>query len=641
MCGITGLFVPGGDRDLQGQVRAMTATVAHRGPDGDGTWTDDERGISLGHRRLAVVGLGELGAQPMTSRSGRWVLTYNGEIYNALAVGRDLEGAGVAFRGTSDTEVLVEALDAWGPAAALEAIDGMFAFGAWDRQEERLVLARDRMGEKPLCFAPLGRGVAFASELRALRTLPDFDATIAPDAVSLFLRYKYVPAPWTIHRGARKLAPGTWLEVGPDGTIGEAQAYWSVTDVVEQGRPPPVAETEALDDLDEVLGRAVAQRLRADVPLGAFLSGGIDSSLVATLGAEQLDRPLQTFTIGSPDRDHDESSHARDVAARLGADHTELVVTPEDALAEVPGLVDVWDEPFADSSQVPTLLVSRLARRSVTVALSGDGGDELFGGYNRHLWLPRTWERVGRVPPTVRRAVGAALAGPSPSTWDRAAGLIPERRRPRLVGLKAHKLGGMLRAHDEAEAYGRLVSHWQDPDAIVPGAAEPATLTHRRRDWPAAPTLAEQLMAVDAQTYLPDDVLVKVDRASMSVALEARVPLLAREVVEQAARLPLELKIRDGVGKWALRELLARRHPRAMFDRPKAGFGIPIALWLRGPLRSWAEDLLSPASLRSTGLLDPAPVRAAWDEHQSGRRDRSSDLWDVLMLESWCGRSSR
>ena len=601
MCGITGLFAPGGRRGLESELDAMTDTLSHRGPDGRGTWVDDRCGIGLGHRRLAVVGLGETGAQPMRSRSGRWVLTYNGEVYDAPAVGRRLEARGHTFRGTSDTEVLVEALDAWGPQGALDAIDGMFAFAAWDRAERRLVLARDCLGEKPLAYAPTGGGLAFASELRALRTLPDVDLDVDPDVVALFLRYKYVPAPWTIHRGVRKLPPATWLEVGPDGGIGDPQRYWSLDDAVEAGpTSPPAADADALDALDAVLGRSVAARLRSDVPLGAFLSGGIDSSLVATLAAEQMDRPLQTFTIGSPDRDHDESSHARDVAERLGADHTELVVEPEDALAEVPHLAEVWDEPYADSSQLPMLLVSRLARRSVTVALSGDGGDELFGGYNRHLWLPRTWAKAGRVPAPLRRAVGTALCRPSPWAWDRAASVLPERRRPRLLGLKAHKVGAMLAATDEAEAYGVLVSHWQDPGAVVLGAHEPTTLTHRRADWPRADGLAAQLMAVDAQTYLPDDVLVKVDRASMSVALEARVPMLGRAVVEHAAGLPMEMKIREGVGKWALRELLARRHPRALFERPKSGFGIPIARWLRGPLRPWAEDLLSEASLRRT-----------------------------------------
>ncbi|CAN5651790.1 asparagine synthase (glutamine-hydrolyzing) [soil metagenome] len=642
MCGITGLWSPSVRRDLRSTVDAMTGCLRHRGPDADGRWLDEDRGLALGHRRLAVVGLGEVGAQPMTSRSGRWTVTYNGEIYNAPALGKQLEAAGVAFRGTSDTEVLVAALEHFGPARTLELIDGMFAFGAWDAEEHRLVLARDRMGEKPLVYGALaGGGVAFASELGPLRTLAGFDAGIDPAAVALFLRFKYVPAPWTIHTGARKLPAAHWLEVRDGGrTIGAPQAYWSLSDVVEAGARSPLPDGgETLDGLDEVLQGAVRSQLRADVPLGAFLSGGIDSSLVATLAAEQLQHPLKTFTIASPDPDLDESSHAREVARRLGADHTQLEVTAAEALTEVPALAAHWDEPFADSSQLPTLLVARLARRDVTVVLSGDGGDELFGGYNRHLWLPRTWERVGRLPAPARRGIGRALARPSPASWDRVGRLLPEQRRPRLLGLKAQKFAGLLGAADEADAYGRLVSHWQDPASVVTGASEPRTLVHRRGEWPAV-GLAAQVMAVDALTYLPDDVLVKVDRATMAVALEARVPLLDRSVVERAAALPADMKIRAGEGKWALRELLARRHPRSLFERPKSGFGIPIASWLGAELRPWAEDLLSQRSLEKSGLLDPAPVRAVWAQHLAGNADRSYEIWDVLMLQSWLQQSN-
>ena len=407
MCGIAGIWSPPDRRALGPMVDAMTAALAHRGPDASGRWLDEERGLALGHRRLEVVGLGPEGAQLMTSRSGRWTVTFNGEIYDAPALAAELTGHGVRFRGSSDTEVLVEALDRWGPARALDHLDGMFAFGAWDHQQQRLVLARDRIGEKPLVYAPLAAGgLAFASDLRALRTLPDFDASTDPAAVALFLRFKYVPAPWTIHAGARKLPAGHWLEITDGGRhVGEPLAYWSLADQVATGAAAPLPDdADTLDGLDEVLGQAVRSQLRADVALGAFLSGGIDSSLVATLAAEQLDRPLQTFTIASPDPDFDESSHARQVAERIGADHTELVVTPAEAVDEVPDLAEHWDEPFADSSQLSTLLVARLAQGSVTVALSGDGGDELFGGYNRHLWLPRTWGRVRRLPPRPARS---------------------------------------------------------------------------------------------------------------------------------------------------------------------------------------------------------------------------------------------
>ena len=640
MCGIAGvLSVPGrshGD-ELAATAAAMGAAIAHRGPDSEGTWVDPEAGIALGHVRLAVVGLGAAGHQPMVSRSGRWVISYNGEIYNAPALTARLEAEGVRFRGTSDTEVLVEAIDAWGIDGALAAVNGMFAFGAWDREERTLSLARDRLGEKPLLYGVIGGTFAFASELRALATLPGAPTELDPDAVALLLRFKYIPAPWTIHRGVHKLLPGHVLQVGPGPTaVGEPRPYWSYADVAEAGARDQLTDpVEALDELDGLLAAAVRGRLRSDVPIGAFLSGGIDSTIVSTHAAEQLSTPLRTFTIASDDPDHDESAAARDVASRLGADHTELTVTAEEALAQVPSLPRVYDEPFADSSQLPTLLVARLARRDVTVVLSGDGGDELFGGYNRHVWLPGAWEKLAKVPHPLRRAAARTLAAPAPATWDRLAKVVPERRRPRLVGLKVEKLASVLGCVDERAAYGRLVSHWDRPTDVVRGATEPRTLTHRPERWPHLPTFAEQMMAVDALTYLPDDVLVKVDRATMAVSLESRVPLLDPDLVAFAARVPLSMRVVDGKGKWALRQLLLRRHPAELVERPKSGFGVPIASWLRGPLRPWAEELLSERALGRDGLLDPAPIRAAWADHLAGRRDASYELWDVLMLQGW------
>jgi asparagine synthase (glutamine-hydrolysing) len=639
VCGIAGLLGRPGHRsddELAELGRAMADAVAHRGPDGDGTWTDAAAGLVLAHRRLAVVGLGASGAQPMVSRSGRCVLTYNGEIYNEPEIRGRLEGIGVRFRGTSDTETLVEAVDAWGVKDALRAVDGMFAFAVWDRAARTLTLARDRIGEKPLSYGMVGGAFAFGSELTSLRRVPGFHPTPDPAAVALFLRFKYVPAPWTIHAGIRKLPPGCLLTVEPDLVVGEPEPYWSLAEVVEAGaRNRRVDSPELLDELDTVLGDAVEARLRADVPVGTFLSGGIDSSIVSLLAAERHTGPLRTFTIASGDADFDESSSARRVAAAAGAEHTELLVSASDALARVPTLARVHDEPFADSSQLPTLLVSELARRDVTVVLSGDGGDEIFGGYNRHVFLPSVWTRAGRVPAGVRRLAARAALVPSPSRYDRLARFIPEQRRPRLVGLKVEKLATAVGAADVQEAYARLVSHWQDPEAVVVGAREPATLTHDAARWPALDSLAEQIMAVDALTYLPDDVLVKVDRASMAVALEARVPLLSPRVIELAASMPIEARIRAGQGKWALRELLKRRLPADLVDRPKSGFGVPIATWLRGPLRPWAEELLGEQSLAAGGLLDPAPIRRAWADHLSGRRDASYQLWDVLMLQGW------
>ncbi|MCU1499115.1 MAG: asparagine synthase, glutamine-hydrolyzing [Acidimicrobiales bacterium] len=617
----------------------MTVPASHRGPDADGCWSDAERGVALAHRRLAIVGLGEGGAQPMVSADGRWVLTYNGEIYNAAEIGAKLEASGVRFRGTSDTEILLEALAHWGRDEALAAISGMFAFAAWDRQDRRLLLARDRMGEKPLAYGRIGSRFVFASEVRSLAAVPGFSPEPDPEALALFLRYKYVPAPWTIYPGIAKLPPGTSVVVdGASLEVGPVTPYWSLAEIVEAGARDPLPDEPAtLDLLDRTIAASVRSQLRADVPLGAFLSGGIDSTLIATHAAEQLDRPLKTFTIGSDDPELDESSQARVIAGRLGAEHTELMVTPADALAEVPELAGIYDEPFADSSQLPTLLVSRLARRDVTVVLSGDGGDELFGGYNRHVWLPPVWAKASRLPPGARRLAGRALLAPDPATWDRAGKLLPASRRPRMLGLKAAKVGALLASDDLPAAYLRTVSHW-DPAVITPGITEPDALAARPGAWPELDDPAARLMAIDALTYLPDDVLVKVDRATMAVSLEGRVPFLAPEVVACAARLPSSYRVRDGAGKWALRQLLLRRYPADLVERPKSGFGVPIGSWLRAELRPWAEELLSPTALADAPFLDPAPVRQAWKAHLAGTHDHTYELWDVLMLQSWLAR---
>ncbi len=639
MCGIAGFVVgshPMARDELHRVGRDMADVLQHRGPDDEGVWVDEREEVVLAHRRLAVVGLGPMGAQPMRSRSGRHVITYNGELYNAPAVGRRLEDAGVVFRGTSDTEVLVEAIDRWGVHAALVAADGMFALADFDQQLRSLTLARDRMGEKPLAYGLVGGGLAFTSELSALRAVPGFRPEPDPAAMELYLRFACVPAPFSALRGVHKLPPGTFLrvDVSMPSVLGEPEPYWSTIDEWEVGSQAPfVDERDALDELDVIAADAVRSRLRSDVPLGVFLSGGIDSTLVASLAAEQLSRPVRTFTIASDDPDHDESAQARVVAERLAADHTELEITAADALAEIPTLAGVYDEPFGDSSALPTLLVARLARQSVTVALSGDGGDELFGGYNRHVWLPATWRRVGRWPGPVRRTAGVVLSRPAPRRWDQLARIVPEARRPRLAGVKVEKLARVLAAADPDDAYRRLVSTWPEPGSVVRRPPPPGAAIDGRR--PASASLTGQLMAADAMTYLPDDVLTKVDRATMAVSLEARVPLLAPAVVRHAARLPDGMRVRHGRGKWALRQLLLRRHPADVVERPKSGFGVPIAAWLRGPLRPWAEDLLSPAALDAAGAFRVAPVRAAWNDHQRGRRDASYELWAVLMAQDW------
>jgi asparagine synthase (glutamine-hydrolysing) len=639
MCGIAGVLDPRRSRDGAATaelLRTMADQMRFRGPDASGEWVDPERGVGLGHVRLSIVDLSEHGAQPMVSSDGRWVLTYNGEIYNHGEVAAELAGRGMVFRGHSDTEVLVEAIASWGLAETLERIDGMYAFALWDRQLGELTLVCDRMGEKPLCYATLPTGeVVFASTLDALAVHPAFDATVDRQALALFFRYKCVPAPFTIYQGVRKLEPGCTVTIRSDGTVGAPESYWRYFDAVRGPRFDGTPE-DAVMHLDALLRRSVRRRMVADVPVGAFLSGGIDSSAVVAAAQAESARPVQTFTIGSPHQDFDESSDARAVATRLGTDHTELIVSDQDALAVVDQLGGMHDEPFADSSQVPTRLVSELARRDVTVVLSGDGGDELFGGYNRYMWVPTVWKQMGRVPRPARRVVGRGLQRVPPVAFDRAAVIVPKGRRPRMLGLKVSKVAGVLDADSEYEVFHRLVSHWQDPSALVRGVVEPPTVHTTQAAWPAVNDLVEHMGAVDAVTYLPDDILVKLDRAAMSVSLEGRIPLLDRDIVEFAASLPTEVKLRDGVSKWPLRSVLGRYLPADLFDRPKSGFGLPIETWLQGPLKEWAADRLFSPLTRS--FVDVGPVRRLWDDHQSGRRNGAYELWDVIMFAEWAER---
>lgn len=637
MCGITGVLDPSRRRrsaEWERILAPMTDVMAARGPDGSGTWIDESAGLALGHRRLSILDLSDAGSQPMVSSDGRWVITYNGEIYDHAELARDLDSAGVLRRGHSDTEMLVEAIARWGVAATLDRVDGMYAFAVWDRRDRRLVLARDRMGEKPLYVGTLGDGeVVFASTVDSLRAHPEFDRPIDVDALALFLRHKCVPSPWSIYRGIGKVPPGCTVEVDADGTIGPAVPYWSLFDLAAGGEAD-IRPEEAVDELDRLLRRSVRRRMVADVPVGAFLSGGIDSSTVVAVAQQESSHPVRTFTIGSDRPDFDESSDAAAVARHLGAEHTELIVTETDALAVVADLGAMYDEPFADSSQIPTRLVSELARRDVTVVLSGDGGDELFAGYNRHVWVPAIWSRMDRMPIAARRwAAGAGRVVP-PAWVDRSAVLIPASRRPRQLGLKVAKVASVLDAADEYEVFHRLVSHWQDPDSVVIGGHEPATVLTDRSAWPATSGIVEHMAVMDAVTYLPDDILVKLDRATMSVSLEGRVPLLDRSIVELAARMPVTAKIRDGVSKWPLRQVLGRYVPPALTDRPKAGFGLPIEEWLRGPLAGWAQDRLFGETSRQ--YFDQAPLRRQWQLHRSGRRNAAYELWDVLMFVEWC-----
>ncbi len=649
MCGIAGLLDPDGSVDRSGlgeQVAGMTATIAHRGPDAAGVWCDPGGGVALGSVRLAVVGLGKNGDQPMASADGRWVISYNGEVYNHRELRRRLESGGAVFRGTSDTEVLVEAVARLGVGPALDAAEGMFALALWDRASRALHLVRDRFGEKPLYYGWVGRRLAWGSELKALMHLRPFDAEIDRDAVALFLRHNCVPAPWTIYRGIAKLCPGQHLVVGPDvrpGSMPAPTAYWSAREAIEKARAHPHAGSteDMIDDLEATLSDSVAARMVADVPVGAFLSGGIDSSVVVSLMQRASRHPVRTFTIGYSDRSFDESTDAAAVAAHLGTDHTSLLLGDDEAAEVIPQLPEIWDEPFGDVSEIPMHLVSKLARTEVTVALSGDGGDELFAGYNRHAWLDRIWRRAGRLPAGARRAAGRSLHALPPGAVDRGAALAA-RLSPRLEvrnpSYKVAKVGKVLGASGPEDAYLALTSYWDDAEDMVVGAGRSVSVAARPEGWPELSGITEQMLWLDLVGYLPDDILTKLDRAAMAVSLETRVPFLDRAVLDLAWRLPLAVKLHEGSTKWILRKVLDRYVPPALVERPKMGFGFPVGPMLRGTLRPWAEELLGAKRLSEQGLLDPAPIRQAWSDHLAGRRDLAHELWDVLALQAWLDR---
>ncbi|MBL0768206.1 asparagine synthase (glutamine-hydrolyzing) [Sphingopyxis sp. XHP0097] len=640
MCGFAGFLDRAGFADGEAVLRRMADTLVHRGPDSDGYWVDGEAGIALAHRRLAIMDLSPAGHQPMASHDGRFVLSYNGEIYNHLDLRRELEANGqIGWRGHSDTETLLQGFSAWGVPGTLDRVNGMFALALWDKGERKLFLARDRMGEKPLYYGLQGNTLLFGSELKALRQHPAWRAGVNRDALALFLRHNYVPGPGSIFEGIQKLPPAHYLEIGVnDVALPASVAYWDIAAKAKAGRDTPFSGSaqESVDALETLLLDAVGIRMAADVPLGAFLSGGYDSSTIVALMQHRSARPVKTFSIGFSEAEYDEAHHAKRVATHLGTDHTELYVTPQDALDQIPILPHHWDEPFADSSQIPTLLVSRLARSEVTVSLSGDGGDELFCGYTRYAQGYDIWRRLGRMPRGARTLAAAMLRMTPANLIDGAMKFAPERLRKMAVGDRMLKLADVLNVERADDFYRSLVSHAKNPSALVPGAHEPVTiLTESDPDWPTDGDFRDRMMYLDMRSYLPDDILVKVDRASMAVSLESRVPLLDHRVVEFALALPLSYKLRGDEAKWPLRQLLYRYVPREMMERPKMGFGVPIEHWLRGPLRSWADDLLAPDRLRRDGYFDAEAVARLWSDTRSGRRRLHYHVWDVLMFQAW------
>jgi len=648
MCGIAGLLDPTGARDgeLGHLTSAMASALVHRGPDDFGLWEDASAGVALAHRRLEVVGKGAQGRQPM--RAGDWVLNYNGELYNTAELRADLAAAGVNVRGSSDTEALVAALDTWGLEETLGRAEGMFAFAAWDARSRELHLVRDRFGEKPLFYGWVGARFAFASELKSFHRLPGFQPRIDRAAVSAFLQLSCVPAPSCIYEGLAKLQPGSLVTLSGasrPGAVPQQREYWSATEAIagSQRLPPLSEDREAIETVETALSRAVSARMVAEVPVGALLSGGIDSSLVVALMQRHSARPVRTFTVAFAEQSFDESASAAAVAAHLGTEHTTVEMSSREVVDLVPRLPEIWDEPFSDSSQLPTHLVAAFARRAVTVALSGDGGDELFAGYNRHAWLDRVWRWATPVPHGLRRRIGGAVRLVPPGAVEKVVTLLPERSQVRLPSTKVAKLGRVLQAATVQEAYESLTAHWEHPDQLVVGLGpSPGVGSVRSRlpVWEGESDVTAELLKADLTTYLPDDVLTKVDRASMAVSLETRAPFLDRGVLEAAWRLPTSSKVRDGTSKWVLRRILDGHVPRTLVDRPKMGFGVPLADWLRGPLRPWAEDLLSPDALTRHGVLEPAPVRRAWKLHNERKRDLGYELWDVLMLQAWLDRWS-
>jgi asparagine synthase (glutamine-hydrolysing) len=648
MCGIAGLLRPGGGDEslLAGYAKRMADTLAHRGPDASGIWTNAAAGVAFGHRRLSILDLSQAGAQPMLGDCGRFAVTFNGEIYNHLDIRAELEanGARPNWRGHSDTETLLYAVRQWGVTGALQRFIGMFAFALWDKQEQTITLCRDRFGEKPLFYGWCGRDLVFASELKALAAHPDWSPSLDRTALTAFMRYCYVPAPATIWQGIRKLPSASFVTFTAGalpGSMPEPVPYWSLREQVAAAQGARIGdETEATEELQRLLSVAIKRQCLSDVPLGAFLSGGIDSSTIVALMQAQAAQPVRTFTIGFAEGAFNEAIDARKVAAHLGTSHTELQVDPNSAMDVIPRLARMYDEPFADSSQIPTHLVAALARQHVTVALSGDAGDELFGGYNRHVWGGRLNARFGRMPASLRRMLSLLLSAVSPepagSLARLAQPLLPSRLHIRRAGDQAAKLARIIGSTSFDHMYQLLCSIDSDPSQTVLQGAESASWSTDEMDRIKVQLdPLDRMTLADSLSYLTDDILQKVDRAAMAVGLETRVPFLDKDVVEFAARIPPGMKVRAGRGKWLVRQVLYKHVPAALIDRPKTGFSIPLDDWIRGPLKSWACDLLSPDRLLRQGLFDAKRVGHKLGEHMSGRQNNGYWLWNVLMAQAW------
>jgi len=625
-------------------LQKMITSLFHRGPDDEGTWIDRKYGIALGHRRLSILDLSSAGHQPMHSKSGRYVIVFNGEIYNHKQIREELEElSGCQWAGHSDTEVILSSVEEWGLEGALKRFIGMFAIALWDRKEHVLTIVRDRLGEKPLYYGWIGNTFLFASELKAFRAYPHWQRVINRDALNLFMRYNYVPAPYSIYKGIYKLLPGTIAKVRISDKNVVPVSYWSAKEVAEFGIAHPFVgnETEAIEQLDGLLRSAIARQMIADVPVGAFLSGGIDSSTVVALMQVQSNKPVKTFTIGFNESGYNEAEYAKRVARHLGTEHTELYISPKEAMAVIPKLPTLYDEPFSDSSQIPIFLISQMARQHVAVILTGDGGDELFGGYNRYFLWPKIWNIIKIIPRTLRSLFSKVITTVSPHRIDYITevflSVIHNGLKAGRTGDKLHKLAEIINkdSTESLSLYKEILSTWKSPSLVVLDSQEPSTIVTDKSQWADLDDFILQMMYLDTITYLSDDILVKVDRAAMGVSLETRVPFLDHNVFEFAWKLPLSLKIRGGQGKWILKQVLYKYVPKELIERPKMGFGVPIDCWLRGPLRSWSESLLDESRLRREGFFNPEPIRKKWAEHLSCQRNWQNHIWNVLMFQSW------